>query len=134
MENTQKDLGGRPPKYATAEDMQRDIDVYFSSRNEIKRPTVTGLARALGMTRQSLINYGKDERFFDTVLDAKLQVEEFLENRLYDSAPTGAIFNLKNNYKWEDVVKNQNTSTISGGLSLEFETPADAFAAMQSEL
>jgi hypothetical protein len=134
MENEQTNLGGRPPKYTTAEDMQVAIDSYFSSRNDLNRPTITGLARSLGLSRQGLIEYCNKGAFSDTVRDAKQRVEEFLENRLYDSSPTGAIFNLKNNYKWEDVVKNENKSTIAGGLSLDFETPADAYAALQGEL
>lgn len=118
----------RPVKYKTAAQMQAVIDRYFdecalnskymtvlrSAGTEIERtpddkrvtddefPTVSGLALVLNMTRQGLLEYAGKDAFSDTVKRAKLRIESFLEQRLYFPQPTGAIFNLKNNYGWKD--------------------------------
>nr|DAZ62845.1 MAG TPA: DNA packaging protein gp3 [Caudoviricetes sp.] len=107
---TEKHAGGRPPKYNNAEEMQLKIDKYFLDCDNNNEPyTVTGLALALDMSRQDLINYSNKEEFFDTIKKAKLKVENYLEKRLIkDSSCTGIIFNLKNNYGWKDKQENIN--------------------------
>lgn len=98
-------LVGRPLKYTSVEDMQRDIDKYFVECDEKGKPyTVSGLAYALGTNRQTIINYESKEEFFDTVKRAKEKIELFNEEMLYskDVSTTGVIFNLKNNYGWKD--------------------------------
>jgi hypothetical protein len=128
----------RPPKYETPEEMQRIIDLYFLACkvsqtgntklledlpeedlliiNDIEDtyPTVCGLALVLNLTRQGLIDYGVREEFIDTVKRAKQSIESFLEQRLYGNAPTGTIFNLKNNFGWKD----QKELDLSGGLNI----------------
>lgn len=120
--------GGRPPKYKSAKEMQEKIDKYFEScfrpvatiiqgqqiilrdeKGEILkeqyRPfTIAGLANALNMSRQSLLNYSKDEEFFDTIMRAKRKCEVYAEERLYDKEGNkGAIFSLSNNFDgWKD--------------------------------
>ena len=97
--------GGRPLKYNSVEDMQKDIDEYFTKCDVEKRPyTVSGLAYALGTNRQTLLNYEEKEQFFDTIKGAKAKIELFNEEMLYnkDVSTTGVIFNLKNNYGWKD--------------------------------
>lgn len=96
---------GRPLKYTSVEDMQKDIDKYFAECDENGKPyTVSGLAYALGTNRQTLINYEEKEGFFDTIKSAKAKIELFNEEMLYnkDVSTTGVIFNLKNNYGWKD--------------------------------
>lgn len=101
---------GRPPKYKTANEMQKDIDKYFESvtfinpdtGHELIRPTVEGLAYALNMDRSTLIEYGKNGEFSNTVKRAKQKVAIALENHLWGNNVTGAIFNLKNNFGWKD--------------------------------
>ncbi len=134
----EKHAGGRPQKYKTAEEMQEKIDEYFEScyrpitkivngkcktvknyKGEILkeqyRPfTVTGLADALDMSRQSLLNYSKEEEFFDTITRAKRKCEIYAEERLFDkNGSKGAIFSLSNNFEnWkekQDVNANVNT-------------------------
>lgn len=98
-------MAGRPLKYTSVEDMQRDIDRYFVECDEKGKPyTVSGLAYALGTNRQTIINYESKEEFFDTVKRAKEKIELFNEEMLYskDVSTTGVIFNLKNNYGWKD--------------------------------
>ena len=96
---------GRPLKYTSVEDMQKDIDKYFAECDEKQKPyTVSGLAYALGTNRQTLINYEDKSEFFDTIKGAKARIELFNEEMLYnkDVSTTGVIFNLKNNYGWKD--------------------------------
>lgn len=94
---------GRPPIFESDEELQAAVDLYFSKCDaDEEQPTITGLSFALGMTRETLRAYGERDEFSDTVKRAKQRVEIALEQRLYASAPTGAIFNLKNNFGWKD--------------------------------
>ena len=94
----------RPKLYSSVEDMQKKIDEYFAICDEKEKPyTMSGLAYALDMDRKSLLNYSKDEKFFPTIKKAKLKIEQQLEENLYRLGNnSGIIFNLKNNYGWQD--------------------------------
>lgn len=95
----------RPKLYNSVEELEKDINNYFKMCDKREKPyTMSGLALALDMSRQSLINYSKDEEFFDTIKKAKQRVETQLEeNALFNKAnPTFTIFNLKNNFNWKD--------------------------------
>lgn len=121
---------GRPKLYNSKEEMQEIIDAYFSSCDQLERPyTMSGLANALNMSRQSLINYSKDEEFFDTIKKARAEVEQQLEeNALMGKAnSTFTIFNLKNNYGWRDSVEinNQNELTKLDELLKEIKKDAN---------
>lgn len=127
----------RPPKFKTPEDMQERIDLYFelvrANRAETHEviekeltehkdfkalsrdisdtfPTVTGLCIALGMTRQALLDYQGKPEFLDTIKKAKMKIENAVEQKLFQNNATGAIFNLKNNFSWEDASKRDITS------------------------
>jgi hypothetical protein len=103
---------GRPALYTSSEEMQAIIDAYFAERLAEGKPvTISGLAYALEMTTESLRNYGTKDDFSATVKRAKQRVEMALEDRLDAASPTGAIFNLKNNFGWKD----QQDHTVSGG-------------------
>lgn len=127
---SEKHAGGRPPKYKTKDEIQEKIDEYFDScykpviilnketckyqtvkddeGNIIKeqyRPfTVTGLADALDMSRQSLLNYSEKDEFLDTIMRAKRKCELYAEERLFDKeGANGAKFSLANNFEsWKD--------------------------------
>lgn len=121
---------GRPKLYNSKEEMQDIIDAYFSLCDQLERPyTMSGLANALNMSRQSLINYSKDEEFFDTIKKARAEVEQQLEeNALMGKAnSTFTIFNLKNNYGWRDSVEinNQNELTKLDELLKEIKKDAN---------
>ena len=106
----------RPKLYKTKEEIQKIIDEYFSLCDEKEKPyTMSGLANALNMSRQSLINYSKDEEFFDTIKKARAEVEQQLEeNALMGKAnSTFTIFNLINNYGWRDTVEVKNDNELS---------------------
>ncbi len=117
---------GRPPKYKTPEEMQKVIDEYFETDayadigNGLQYcPTVEGLAHALGMSRRALLGYEDKKEFLPTIKAAKQRVAIALEQRLYGSAVTGAIFNLKNNFGWKDQQDHNVTTRDATGLSDE---------------
>lgn len=126
----EKNKVGRPLKYKTPEEMQVEIDKYFDScfrpvrvfikdtnkyinltdeneeiiKEQYKPFTMSGLAYALGMSRQALLNYSERDEFVDTITQAKQRCEIYAEERLYDrDGNRGAIFSLSNNFKgWAD--------------------------------
>lgn len=101
----ERHAGGRPPKFKTRKQMEEAIDKYFCECKRDKKPiTFTGLAYSIGLSRQGLLNYSKNEKFFDTIKRAREYVEMTLEERLIGTSgvATGIIFNLKNNYDWQD--------------------------------
>ncbi len=142
---------GAPPKYESPEEMQKKIDAYFESCKghvlefedpetgekapiydksgqpvivDVKPPTITGLALALGFTsRQALLNYQAKKDFIDTVTRAKSRVEEYTETRLFDrDGVNGAKFSLANNFKgWSEKqeVKQELTGRDGGAVKME---------------
>jgi hypothetical protein len=73
---------------------------------QIKPFTVTGLAVALDTTRETLLDYEtkpENAHFSDTIKKAKQMIQQYAEDYLFNGKnPTGAIFNLKNNWGWVD--------------------------------
>lgn len=105
----EKNKVGRPRKYKNIEELQELIDEYFSYCDESHRPyTITGLALYLDMDRQTLLRYEKtyEDEFCYTIKRAKERVQEFVECCLFKKGiAQGVIFNLKNNFKWEENVE-----------------------------
>ncbi len=97
---------GRPRKYKNVEELQNLIDEYFTFCDKNKRPyTITGLALFLDMDRKQLLRYEKEyeDEFCHTIKRAKERVQEFVECCLFKKGiAAGVIFNLKNNFNWED--------------------------------
>jgi len=135
---------GRPVKFETTEQLETAITEYFKSCNgpllnkkgepcyddnnvmiltQVKPYTMSGLARALDMARLTLISYGKKEKFYKTVLNARRLVEEYTESQLFDrNGVQGAKFSLTNNFEgWNDkqVVEHTGVTTQLIGLSDE---------------
>jgi hypothetical protein len=101
-------------KYRSKEELQQKIDTYFIECNQKEKPyTITGLALALDMSRQGLINYSNRDEFFDTIKKAKQMVENFNEEMLLSGKNvTGVIFNLKNNWNWQDKISQEQDQKI----------------------
>jgi hypothetical protein len=119
-------MAGRPLKYTSVEDMQRDIDKYFADCDEQGKPyTVSGLAYALDTTRRTLLDYEEKDEFSHTVKKAKAKIERFNEEMLYskDVSTTGVIFNLKNNYNWKD--KQEIEADINTDVTINIELSDD---------
>ena len=118
---------GRPRKYKTVKQVQKIIDEYFKKCDEENRPyTVTGLALALGMGRQNLIDYcgrtdENGEPFMDTIKNAKHRIESRIEEGLLSGKfnATGAIFNLKNNYGWKDKQEVEQSGGLDNTITIK---------------
>lgn len=123
----------RPVKYSENEKLQQRIDLYFNhckinkqldSGGEVSEdivtdlitddifPTVTGLALALDLTRNSLLQYEGKPEFVNTIKKAKSRVEAFVEQRLYHNNAVGSIFNLKNNFGWKDKSETEHSGEM----------------------
>jgi len=107
---------GQPPLYTNPKELEIRIDKYFQVET---KPTLSGLAYYIGMSRQSLYNYKKKEEYFDIINKARSKVEQIYEERLlYSDKPTGVIFALKN-MNWTDrqqiETKTELTIPIMGG-------------------
>ncbi len=83
-------------------------------KTQIKPFTVSGLADALDMSRQSLLNYSEKEEFFDTITRAKRKCEVYAEEKLFDSSSTnGAKFSLANNFEgWKEKQEVEHSGTL----------------------
>ena len=143
---------GRKPTFTSAEEMQEKIDAYFAScepellRDATGNPvlnkngepvyvggrpmTIQGLALALGFTsRQSLINYKAKREFVDTVTRARLRVEQYAAERLFDrDAQRGAQFTLAYGFGYardaEDG-KNRETQGVKIEIDRELEESSE---------
>ena len=125
---------GRPLKLSDPKQVQKAIDKYFKScfgpkrgeNNEILtdakgnieyqvvRPfTMAGLANALGIGRQTLLDYRAKDEFSDVLTRARRVVEQFAEERLFDrEGVQGAKFSLINNFlRWSDKSEIVQTNT-----------------------
>jgi len=111
--------GGRPPKYTTVEQLEKLIEHYFANEAFIGEgdnrqfvPTMAGLAYALDLSRQGLLEYSNKDQFSDAIKDARLRIEISLEQRLAGNAVTGTIFNLKNNFAWKDKTETEHSGVV----------------------
>jgi hypothetical protein len=132
--------------------MQEKIDAYFAScERELLRDgdgtpmlnkngepiyvggrpmTIQGLALALGFTsRQSLLNYKAKREFVDTVTRARLRVEQYAAERLFDrDAQRGAQFTLAYGFGYardaEDG-KNRETQGVKIEIDRELEESSE---------
>lgn len=92
-------------KYKNEQELQKGIDKYFKECDDKKLPyTMSGLAESLDIDRTTLIRYGDRDLFATHVKKAKQKVERQLEENalMGKSNATFTIFNLKNNYGWQD--------------------------------
>lgn len=123
---------GRPLKFATVEDLETRIQAYFdsiqdstyidSNGNPQRKPlTITGLALALDTSRKVLMEYQERDAYSNTVKRAKTVIENYAEERLFSSSPTGAIFALKN-YGWKDKSEQE---TINTNINKDVEPDSD---------
>jgi hypothetical protein len=123
---------GRPPVFETPEQMEAAIEDYFNplvkneahtksgvmlsegpERGPRAKVTITGLALHLGFCdRQSLYDYEDKPEFSCIVKKARLRVEMSYEERLSESACTGAIFALKN-MGWKDKTETEHSGNLA---------------------
>jgi DNA-binding XRE family transcriptional regulator len=85
-----------------------------------ERPSVLGLCAHIGITRETLLQYEKDEKYSDTIKMAKSRIEQYLEEQLFrKDQVTGIIFNLKNNFGWKDKTEQEITGKDGGPIQHE---------------
>lgn len=115
----------RPLKFQNAEELQQKIDEYFEMCDEKGKPyTISGLAYFLGTNRQTLLNYEEREEFFDTITRAKAKIEAFVEESLWQpKIATGVMFNLKNNFGWQDKQALEHSGPEGGAIQFISVTP-----------
>lgn len=117
---------GRPKKWKSPKAMQKAIDAYFEEcEGELlkdklgtpvtdkrgvpifigrKPPTISGLTYYLGFeNRKALLYYENDDEFSPTIARAKMRVQAYTEERLFDrDGARGAEFSLRCNFGWND--------------------------------
>lgn len=134
---------GRPLTFETVEDLERAIDNYFTGCDNdisiingvpVKSPyTMSGLARALKVCRQTLLNYEMKGQFLGTIEDARGRCEEYAEKQLFiGKNPSGAVFALKN-YGWTDK-QELNVGGQYGDNPLKLESNLDTSQLSDDEL
>lgn len=115
---------GRPLKFKSVKELQEKIDAYFEDENN-KPYTITDLAVWLDCDRKTLINYEEKEEFFHTIKKAKTKIEASIEKGALLGVfnPTFSIFNMKNNFGWQD--KQEIDTTFSNRIEIINDLPGD---------
>jgi len=101
---------GRPLKFETPEDIESRGWDYIEKTGVMS--TVTGLARALGTTRQTLCDYQKRPEFTDAIKRLKHECEHFMVQRaLTEKNQAANIFLLKANYGYIETSRVETDQT-----------------------
>ena len=119
----------------TLDNMKIAIENYFETCDQniltvrgekISEPyTVEGLALALDLTMEGLLNYEKAkgyEPFFGTIKKAKLRIQgqKVLNGLIGRSNPTITIFDLKNNHGYKDKQEIETKDVSDNKVKIEF--------------
>jgi hypothetical protein len=164
MEESNKEeiKGGGPFKFTHSDDFKLAVNAYFDScdphvvdkfvdgginqqgetiwlKRAVMTPqrpyTLSGLARALGVDRSTLLNYQDPEHYSEEISEdvrqsiistlklARARCEEYAESQLFEGNANGAKFNLTNNYdRWTDKTVQEHEGGFFGtGGRLEVE-------------
>ncbi len=118
--------GGRPLKFNSVEELSDTIQEYYDTfaeggKRHGRPQTISGLAFALDVCTQTLLNYEEKDEFFATIKRAKQLVEIDYEENLHGNNSTGSIFALKN-FNWKD---SQNLN-LGGQKDNQLPTNCDA--------
>lgn len=106
---------GRPPKWESPEELQTLIDKYFElceAKDEL--PFITEMCVYLDTSRKVLLEYENKKEFSNAIKRAKAKCEAAIEKNMLTNKfnATASIFNLKNNYGWEERTKVDNTHSV----------------------
>lgn len=137
-EDEHQKITGRPRIWTSIEQMQIDIQEYFTDciTHKVTKydeqgqpyevtvpqiPTLEGLALLVGIDRRTLYNYSKEEgyeAFFPTLKKAKDYILAFKTDSLVNGRGSlpGLIFDLKNNHGFVD---KQETDITTGGQPIQ---------------
>ena len=112
-------MAGRPPKWETPEQLQKQIDKYFLDCEANNEPlTITGLALALDTYRDVLMDYQNKDEFSYTIKKAKQRIENAYEKRLIANGRSGDIFALKN-FGWVD--KQEVEANVTANIEVDID-------------
>lgn len=132
----------RPRIYESVEELDKAIDDYFypmtwtemqtgagiiksepfKSTTRISKPTVTGLALALGFAdKTTLYEYRDRDEFSYSVKRALMMIENYHEEGLSENNVAGRIFALKN-MGWKD--KSESDVNLNGGVRVVMKSIA----------
>lgn len=91
---------GRPLRWKTPEEL-RDVIQEYLDNTPFEQYSVTGLALAIGASKQLINDYQKREGYGAIVREAKLVIEHSYELSMRKHGRSGDIFALKN-FGWID--------------------------------
>jgi hypothetical protein len=126
-------MAGRPLMFKTPKALENKVNAYFRECDRRKKPyTITGLAVYLGTSKQIVCDYGRREGYDRVIAHARARCEAYAEESLFQLRnPSGAMFNLKNNYGWRDQLdidaKTENKHTFPKLTKKEAENVKKAF-------
>lgn len=112
------------PQLNTAEDVLAMLTGYFNNCIASNRPpTMTGLSKALGVSRQALLQSRHDDPEFQHLIEvAKVSIIEYVEEMLLSGkASINLIFWLKNNADWIDKTEVATTNKTASEILRELE-------------
>lgn len=98
-------MPNKPCKLDNPEEVQAKIDEYFEVMDKCNRPyTMSGLAYFLGTNRMTIMNSrNRNPEINEIIGRARDKIEQYVEEQLFVNPRTvGCIFNLKNNFGWQD--------------------------------
>jgi len=96
---------GRPPAIKSPLELDAAIDDYYLKCQESEEPfTIIGLAVHMGISKDTIIEYGKNPEFSDSYKKAMALAEKSLVHNALTGGynPTVSIFLLKNNHGYKD--------------------------------
>ena len=119
--------GGQPGndnalKYKDENELKQKIDDYFKECDEKELPyTISGLAYSLHIDRRTLVNYSNRESFFSLLNEAKNKIQRQLEENALKGKSNAqfTMFNLKNNYGWQD--KQEVEAKVDSSVDIKIE-------------
>jgi len=129
-----KHPGGRPMKYNTREDLENAIDNYFDECKLNKKtiitkdgildvispkvPTIAGLAYAIGVDRQTVYNYEKNQEYFDIIKRARDYILAEIESAaINDDVNNGPVIFVMKNYGYSDKQEIEHSGGIEQRLN-----------------
>jgi len=113
----------RPRKIESPEDLEKAIEEYETYCEEKNEPfTIVGLAVYMGVIKETLINYSKDEEFFDSYKKALNIAENHLVKFSLTGKynPTVSIFMLKNNHGYKDKQEIEHGGELKSNITVEY--------------
>lgn len=117
--------GGRPVKYNNCLDFDGRCELYFEECDENGYPyTVAGLAIALNLSTQGVLEYSEKPEFSAVHARAKLRIEDNWSRLLFSKTGSrGAQFALKHHYGWRDRIDQHHTGDGSAFTGLTIVGP-----------